>query len=468
MKTIIAEVAANNQLTLRYVSRPNCLKPKTPGDKANEKLLEYESKTLQKVEDIHRVLKHAYSPYLHRNYVSAEGGLHGCKPSITCMDANNLKIYQEVELWACPIDAPIQYVEMKGSGFEVVRTSYFEATKYVPHLLDIIKKSRRVEKKHKCWGKVQTVKRFTRNAKQKILEAGSVVDEIIGKHKSYELTLTIPGSGVLVYDVVSRYSGWIVDRMARRIRKYEAKGHKILWFFVWEHQKRGALHQHWCIGGENNSHITRRICRELKDLWFQLLEELSVKTGIDLFQKKGSFGTWRYTPDVWQGRFKPIRKSVGAYFSKYCSKNTETSKYNEKRRTYEQRTNANDTKEGGGTRLLSVSPSRYWGCGSRVKNLCSERRVRICFSVSGRKEGDFICSLIKEWCSTLCTVVEEVSRNFKKVDANTHFIYASGYESKTWFKRDNFKNIISMFKRIKADSNRTIDPIGALLSLGDF
>lgn len=465
MKTIIASIKANNQLTLRYVSRPNCLCPQSGGDGSLEHSERLLNKTIQKIEDIHYILAASCPERAHVNPKEL------AYPSILPR-GHELHEYIEPETYlaythamACEIPQEIEYCD-ESRGFAVVtRTTYEELTEQKRNALDIIKKSQQVKRYERPWGKVQTPKSFTRNAKQKILEAGAVVDKHVGKHGSYELTLTIPGSGTVVYDVVARWSGYIVNRMLQVIRRLEAKGLPVYWFFVWEHQKRGALHMHWCIAIKDEPMMTDYVCRLLKAKWFELLKELSDKSGVDLFRRKGFTGSWRERPDVWQSSVNPVRKSVAAYFSKYMSKNLETSAYNKARKAARDRRCG--TPEGGaeGARVLSLCPSRYWGCSNSVRALTKLYCVTSKFEVGGRMEADTLVNTLETIARESAELVCKVSRKFMKADEKTEFIYAKGYERKYWFTSETFDQLVMVFKRIHANKARKSDAIGAILSL---
>lgn len=468
MKNIVAQLAANNQITLRYYSRPNCLKSKNPGDLTAQKDTYALARIQQKLENIDKILSHECKEYEHQN----DFDIYGDRNLFERIDLPDLhqvrkaSSYVSVLGTASNISGVIEYFDPESS--RVVQTNYKELAERKRFYLDIIKKSQHTTKKPRPWGKVQTVKKFTRNAKQKILEAGAVVDRHCDSDSRYELTLTVPGSGIEVYDAVSRYSGYIVNRMAQVIRRLEAKGWDILWFYVWEHQKRGALHQHWCISMPNQPRMAEWLCRQLRLKWFDLLEELSVKTGIDLFQKRGFSGTWRHSPEVWQSNIALVRKSVAAYFSKYLSKNCETTRFNRERRQRQEALRKKHPDRVEYARVISLCPSRYWGCGSRVKQLCRRYRVDVPFRISSEKEGKFIADAILQWAGEVSDKLTKVSRTFKKVAADTGFVYCRGWEIKIWFEADVIDDVLRMFRRLRACEQRKTDGIGAILSMGEY
>lgn len=468
MKSIIAQVTANNQVLLRYVDRPDCLRSKSAGDLTAEKRTKHLGKHQQEIERIHAMLSHGCEVNMHNNSIVTEEQLCLFKDTTNINLNKNTQKRVNVSAPACDLTAQIECAEITDDNVFISKTSYSELSERKRVLLDIMKKSQHRAKKERNWGKQQSVKRFTRNAKQRILEAGAVVDKKCSKEATYELTLTIPGSGIEVYDVVARWSGWIINRMTQIIRRLEAKGHEIYWFFVWEHQKRGALHSHWCIACPDDSELSRKVCQVLRAKWWELLQELSDREGVDLFKNNGYSKSWRDSPEVWQSNIAVIRKSVAAYFSKYCSKNVDTSKYNRARRDYEKANRQRYPDRFSKVRAITLCPSRYWGSGYQVKRACAQSRVVIRFNIFNRSEGDYIRKTIIDWCNQLSVKVCQVERTFKTVDAKTGFIYARGWETRLWFNPHTFELIIALFKRIHADKSRCMDAVGYLCSMDYF
>lgn len=465
MKTILAQIRANNQITLRYVSRPNCLAERNLGDSSAERENLFLAKDHKRVQRAYALIKDASTTYMHDN-----ARTYDVKGDIKDFYQGAGKVGEIYSLdkykgLCCTIPKTITYKEVTNGKCRTVEKSVFELVAERRATLDVIKKSQHSKKRVRPWGKVQTIKKFTLNAKQKILEAGAVVDMHTTKDSRFMLTLTVPGSGVDVYDAVARYSGYMVNRLTQIIRRWEKMGVPVHWFFVWEHQKRGALHMHWCIAIDDSPGMSAMLCDEIRTKWFELLEELSVKTSIDLFKKKGYLGTWRYSPEIWQGDIQPITKSVAAYFSKYATKTYETSRFNRERRERQETLRKKYPDRAKYARVISYCPSRYWGSGSRVKQLCKRYRVDICFGVASRKEGDFIASIISKWASEISSKLTEVTRSFKKAAPDTGFIYCSGWETKLWFDGSVMPDMLRLFRRLRSNQERKADAIGAVLSL---
>lgn len=468
MKNIITQLRANNQVTVRYIDRPNCYAPKNQGDLSGQVESTRIAYMQRETERIYAKIRGASTEYVHDNSgnfdVCADKKLHYSGAG----KIGEIFSMSRYKGNACTIPDIVRYKRIVEGRVELVEQTPHELDLRRKATLDIIKKSQQRPRKPRPWGLPQTVKKFTRNAKQKILEAGAVVDRHTTPDSRFMITLTVPGSGIDVYDAVARYSGYMVNRLTQIIRRWEAKGVRVYWFFVWEHQKRGALHMHWCLTVDNSPAMSRILCKQIRAKWFDLLEELSVKTGIDLFRKRGLSGTWRHTPEVWQADIQLIEKSVAAYFSKYLSKNCETSKYNRDRRDRQETLRKKYPDRVEYARVISLCPSRYWGCGSRVKQLCKRYRVDVCFAVASRQEGDYVASFISKWLAEISDKLTEVRRSFKKVAPDTGYEYCKGWESKTWFDPDVMPEVLRLFRRLRKNQARKVDAIGALLDLDSF
>lgn len=183
-------------------------------------------------------------------------------------------------------------------------------------------------------------KSFTRQARHTLLEAGAVTDKLAGKN-AVLLTLTLPGSTSESLRATAAYSGWILNNLMQCVRDWRKKFKKqIEYFYVWEWQKRGALHIHICLAADSNEESIDRLiqlARKQKDTWYHLLKRMATTEpvkrfgkkegnlpGIDMFARanqNGKVKSWRNRPDKWEWDIQQVTKSVGAYFAKYAGKN---------------------------------------------------------------------------------------------------------------------------------------------------
>jgi len=222
------------------------------------------------------------------------------------------------------------------------------------------------------WGFSPRVTAFTKNARHRILEAGAIIDSFYGMNVAM-LTCTIPGSTVDAFRVVSQYSGWIMNRMTQIVRDSK---HNPGWFYVWELQKRGALHLHFAIGASKLADAVH-LAQELEFKWFELLLELKEKCDVDCFRKNSQW-TWRDHPKEWKSDCLPVRKSCAAYFSKYASKQS------------------GFTKNG----RRSFPPARWWGSSQSIKRGIEDARTKISVEVSLPNANEAITFLRNFICAS--------------------------------------------------------------------
>lgn len=235
---------------------------------------------------------------------------------------------------------------------------------YVPDMrrLDIIAKSQQASKGEGDSGKnrygLPVVKSsFTRNARHRLLEAGSCFDVRLGNtHFGYFGTFTLPGSTECAYDALSRWSGYISNRLTQVLRRLKEG---VYWFYVWELQRRGALHLHLFVALPK-AVSPADIERKLYGVWYDSLESIGDAEGICLFQHgEGEYCTVR---SKWQFDWQCVRESPAAYISKYVSKS------------------ANAPVGGGGSRPESgyYPPHRWWSMSRNFKRLIEEERFDVC------------------------------------------------------------------------------------------
>lgn len=235
-------------------------------------------------------------------------------------------------------------------GGRISRMSHSDIRRGIRSLdvIDEFRQIARVRKNKGGWGFAAKPTSFTRNARHRLLEAGAVIDNEFGRN-CYEVTLTLPGSGNEAYQTLANWTGWMCDRLLREVRRNTITSH---WFYVWEWQKRGALHLHFAIAGSDMTEV-KKVAQGLEYMWFELLLELEQKTGVELFRKNRDI-TWRNKPEKWRSHVLPVYKSVAAYFSKYAGKS------------------ANSQPKHGCT----FYPARWWGSSRAVKQGIELRRHR--------------------------------------------------------------------------------------------
>lgn len=265
-----------------------------------------------------------------------------------------------------PDRIPVVYEDPVTGVCELVHKDYYDLIKENKSLLDLFKKSQYGTQKERPWGKKQKPKVFRAEAGEKIKEGGAIIDRFVGVKHSHMLTLTLPGSTTVARSALSRWSGWVVNRLLQVLRNRREDYKDMFWFFTWEHQKNGALHLHFCLGWKVSWIKRENLLIQVKDKFYALLKELSQKEQIDMFYSEDKQLSWASSPKKWQYDIQRIRKSVASYFAKYCQKNTELSGDNgDKSNRTEGKDDANGKPENKEKTLLY--PSRYWGSSRTIK-----------------------------------------------------------------------------------------------------
>jgi hypothetical protein len=128
------------------------------------------------------------------------------------------------------------------------------------------------------------------------------------------LTGTLPGSTPAAMRAMADYSAYAVNALKAWISKRHRATHS---FYVWELQKRGALHLHYCLWVPDP--VTREsICSGFKGEWARILDSIGAKSGIDMWARKEG-GTHAGNQEVLQAYAQEVRKSVAAYMAGYCT-----------------------------------------------------------------------------------------------------------------------------------------------------
>lgn len=126
------------------------------------------------------------------------------------------------------------------------------------------------------------------------------------------LTGTLPGSTREALKAMAEYSSYFTHRLCAWIT-YREKGAK--WQYVWEYQKRGALHLHLVV--ELTQENAQYVESEFKNEWNRLLNAVSDKSGVNLFKKTA---TYAHTEDKTQADTLRCTREPSRYISKYITK----------------------------------------------------------------------------------------------------------------------------------------------------
>lgn len=196
---------------------------------------------------------------------------------------------------------------------------------------------------------------FTRNARHRLLEAGYICEESRGRDRpGIFVTFTQPGSRRDSYDVLSRYSGYVCNRVLQVLRDDKRA---VSWFYVWERQRRGALHLHLFLLLEKGQ-AWDSYREPLRTAWYNALRDVDESGQGDLFGHAD--GEYCTASSFWRFDYQEVHKSVGGYLSKYVSKNAEQG-----------------FSSVPGEADAGVYPRRWWGMSRDLTREINQRRKHI-------------------------------------------------------------------------------------------
>lgn len=307
---------------------------------------------------------------------------------------NKIYIEQVASGKATCIPSVLEYVDTSNSQVPlIVKENYNDFARDRKALLDLISKSQQSIPRHSCWGMLQRKKLFRYTAGNKILEGGSIIDRYVGVENASMLTLTLPGNTPQSMSAIARWSGWIVNRMLQVIRRLKKYKDDIYWFFVWEHQKRGALHMHLCLAWDIASGVRKALAMAIKRMFYRCLLELQDKDNVDCFARQGFQGSWRNKPSKWQYHYADIEKSVAGYFAKYCQKNTKVNGTDADSK-YQNAWMRNQVITVSNADSIVYYPSRYWGSSSNIKRISKKLSKTKKIETGGELETEMVRSRI--------------------------------------------------------------------------
>lgn len=155
-----------------------------------------------------------------------------------------------------------------------------------------------------------------------------------GRGNLWFLTLTQPSSDPRAFEALARYSSYAVDRLNREFKRFFvgdfARAN------VWEYQKRGSLHVHFCIGSHCMDASDLEEFREyIGKVWYRILGDISSKFESHPYRgKNGRDRTFRDLMNIDRGEHfvncQVVQKSVVAYLSKYLSDSNHKKDYKQK------------------------------------------------------------------------------------------------------------------------------------------
>ena len=159
---------------------------------------------------------------------------------------------------------------------------------------------------------------FSTYMRRQIRRAGAVIEEMDENHDSTVFfTATVPGSTAAAIRAFRDSTSYGINLFKASVAaRLPAK----LDFYCWELQKRGMLHLHYVVyAGDRAS--AELIASLMKGWWINVLDAICIRTGVDIYERSDG-GTWKGMTEKVQCKAEIVKKSVSAYVSKYCSKNS--------------------------------------------------------------------------------------------------------------------------------------------------
>ena len=270
------------------------------------------------------------------------------------------------------------------------------------------------------------IKKFGNIQAQHIHECGASLEMLAHDPRfCHVTTLTLPANYHEAFECVAAHSGAIINSLFQPIRdKYPDTNH---WFFVWEYQRRGALHAH--IAHYHPDECEGMLIGNiLIEQWHKILCEISENSGIDLFlSAQKDRCTIR---QFHQHHTQPMRKSVAGYFSKYASK-------------------AGQKEENDYIKKFSqmYPPSRFWGCSKQVKAIAKNNSFHNCRDYTEQK--DFMCFLFVRLHKMIneSKIILQKNYTFKK-DLTQNLCVAEGFRNIYYLLPADYQKVLS---QVRAD-----------------
>lgn len=163
--------------------------------------------------------------------------------------------------------------------------------------------------------------KLTEKARHRIMHHGGLFSDE-NKNRQVFLTGTLPGSTVQAMEALTHLAPQVVKSVQTYIPRYLNVGAKQLrYIWVWELQKRGALHMHLIVECENEKKASELV-EGWSAIWVAVLRSAAKKADCDLFERWYG-GTHKDNEENWQIKAEICKKSVARYLSKYESKGSD-------------------------------------------------------------------------------------------------------------------------------------------------
>lgn len=171
----------------------------------------------------------------------------------------------------------------------------------------------RSEFRTKCNAHEYARTHFGKNACTRIYHAAGALDKNDAEKSHYLfLTATLPGDDEWCKWAIAENSHLIVDRLKSWLSK---RLNSRMEFYVWEHQKREALHIHWCLYCPDDS-MRQNIKDGFKAQWMRLLDGIEMEKGYSIWGRHEKL-SWEDKYSILQTQAVEVYSGVAQYMASY-------------------------------------------------------------------------------------------------------------------------------------------------------
>lgn len=212
-------------------------------------------------------------------------------------------------------------------------------------------------------GGESNVSGFTLYGRRQLLRAGGALDKSVDSPEDVLfLTATLPGSTYESKRAIANWSAYAVHLVQSWISKRVPQK---LTLYVWEFQKRGALHLHYAVACPDKA-AAEYIRTNWKAQWQRVIDSIGLKAGVDMWRKNANF-THANDKSVLQADAQYCKKSIANYLAKYVSKSQQQYKDNH---------------------WAKCKPSRYWGVSRPLNAILKSMTTTTEITLSNRRKWE--------------------------------------------------------------------------------
>jgi hypothetical protein len=270
---------------------------------------------------------------------------------------------------------------------------------------------------------------FGKTARTRLFHAGGVCDIIdpVPKHYLF-LTATLPGDDVWCKWAIAEYAHKLVDRLKSWLSKRMLDRKE---FYVWEHQKRQALHLHYCLYVPDDT-IRQRIADEFREEWVRLLDKVGYEVGVSLWGRH-SEKTFQEKLALIKTEAAEVKWSVAKYLSGYVGGKGD---------------------KHGKDKYYDFYPKRWWGISRPLSKLIDEHSEKVVHEYSTQRDYQIAYDDF-DHRFTADSLTRKKYLHKVGIGATTIFYYAPDTHKKLWLQKEMLQhrshkhpNIYSLIREV--------------------